>query len=277
MLLHLPFGKRSFIIGYQQLMRQDTTVIQVIDIFRIINLVFHFIRTFVITQHKHRLGKNRDITVLHTSPIIGLVFRTFVFIVCHYNLTEIVHVLIRLLTGLVGRSSLLRCLSVLRIQLRLQYFHLVLACTFQVACFLTSLGTILIACQEIGILFQHRSIVTDGTGIISRPVTQQAPVEDRHHIVRLYLEHKVEILYSPVIVSYLGTEQAPVVMPDEVILVDVKSQVVIAHSPPQVVLVIACQRTVDIHARIAHRQAYGFGQVAFGIGILVPLKEKHAP
>ena len=53
---------------------------------------------FIITQHKHRLRNDIDISILYTTAILILIL-FFKVIVGNYYLTIIVHVLVRLSTS----------------------------------------------------------------------------------------------------------------------------------------------------------------------------------
>ena len=274
MLLHLLFRQRSFVVRNQQTMRKHPACIQIVDTFIIIDLTLHLFRTFVVIQGKHRLWQNRHILILHPSTVIRLVTVVFRIIVGHHNLTVVFHVLIRFLTRLVVRSRLL-FRTVLRFNLRFQHLKFVGIRPFQVAHLSSGLRTILVPGQEVGIFFQHRRIVLDSSGIITRTVAQQAPVETGHQVVRLHLEHKAEILNRAVVIPHLCTQQTTVIVSDKIIPVHIQCQVIIRHCPSQVILMISCQRTVDIHARITHRQTNCLRQVRFRILILSALQEQH--
>ena len=255
-------------------MRKHPACIQIVDTFIIVDLTFYLFRTLIVTQGKHRLRQNRHILVLYPSTVIRLVTIVFRIIIGHHNLTVVFHVLIRFLTRLVIRSRLL-LRTVLRFNLRFQYLKLIGIRSFQVTHLSSGLRTILISGQEVGIFFQHRRIVLDSSGIITRAVAQQAPVETGHQVVRLHLEHKVKILNRAVVIPYLRTQQATVIVSDKIVPVYIQCQVIIRHRPSQVILMVSCQCTVDIHARITYRQTDCLRQVRFRVLILSALQEQH--
>ena len=217
----------------------------------------------VISQHKHRLGHNVDVTVLHTAPVIILVLTFQPVIVRYHNLAVIIHILVRLLTCLVLIVSSLFLHSILHIQMGLQHYQFIGLSSLSVTYLFTGCRTELITRQEIRIFFEHGGIILDSPSEVACLVEQQTTVEDGHHIVRFHLNHKVEVLNGTVVIPHLGTEQTTVIVTNEIIGIHIQCQVIIRHRSTQVVLMIACQSTVDIQTRITHRKMDGLTQVRF--------------
>ena len=107
---------------------------------------------------------------------------------------------------------------------------------------------------EIGEIFDDLGIVADGSTQVTRLFKQQGTIEESHQVVGLQLQHKVEVLDAPVVITHLSTEQTSVIVTKEIVGFYIKGCVIVGHSPTEIILIIACHRTVDIVAGMLRKQ-----------------------
>ena len=103
-----------------------------------------------------------------------------------------------------------------------------------------TVGTVLQTRPEVRELINHPGIVAYGPLQVACLVEQQRTVKNSHDIVRLLTDDEVEIVDGAVVVAHLSAQQSTIIMSEEVIGVEVKSRIIVGHSPTQVILIEAC-------------------------------------
>ena len=158
--------------------------------------------------------------------------------VCHHELVVFLQVLITALTHLtlfLGHPGLF---AITLVHLGLQDTELIqlgLSCIAQTT---VARGPVLQAKPEVREFLDDLRIVTDGRPEITGLFQQQGPVEQRHQVVGLQLQHEVEVFDTSVVIAHLGSQQTTVIVSQEVVGIQVEGRVIIGHGPAQVVLVI---------------------------------------
>ena len=282
---YLLFCQRRLHIGDAQRFGEQFGVIQLVYILVIMHGTFYVAQLLIIGQRIHRFELDSHVTVLHTAAIVALITLFHFRIIRNHNLAVIIHILVGLLTGFAVILSgvavrIIRhilviaagCHAVALVELHLHKLELILLGSLAVTNLLAGLGTMVVTRREVGILFYHFGVVADSAAVIARLCTQQTTVESCHHIVRLHLQHKVEIFYRTVIVTYLCTQQSPVIVTEEVIGVNIQRQVIVAHRTSQVILMETRQSPVYVVARITCAQVYRLVQILFSFLVVGLLK-----
>ena len=216
----------------------------------------HITHLFVVSESVHRFHFNIHITILYPAPNVTLIFLFHLRIICNNDFPIIIHILIRLFTSfilvfvitvfIVCHRFISIAYAILFIELRFHNFKFIHFSTFAVTNLSPCLGTLIIPCQEVWIYIDHFCIILDGAPVVTCLGTKQSAIKCSHHIVRFNLKYKIKVLDSTVVVPYLRPEQAPVIVSDKVVRINIESQVIVTHSTAQIVLVEACQSTVNI-------------------------------
>ena len=118
---------------------------------------------------------------------------------------------------------------------------------------------------EVRIFLNHLRIIADGSTQVACLLQQQGTIEKRHEVIGLQLQHEVEIFDTSVIITHLCTQQSTVVMTKEIIGIEVEGRIIVGHRPSEIVLIITCQRTVDIVARMFRQQMDALAQELLSI------------
>ena len=99
---------------------------------------------------------------------------------------------------------------------------------------------------EIGKLLEYLVVVLYGSPQVAGLVPQEGTVIDGHEVFGFHADHIVEIINGPVVIAHLYSEQTAVVVGEEIVRVQFKCLVIVAHGSPEVVDVQPDEGTVDI-------------------------------
>ena len=258
---HLLFCQRRLHIGDSQRLGKQFRMIQFIDVLMIVHYPLHIAQLLIVGQRIHRFELDSYIPILHTPTIVALVTLIGFRIIRYHNLAIVLHILIRLLTGLTavlpGISVIIirhiltvtaGSYTVTLVELHLHNLKLILLRPLTITNLLSGFSAMIVTGHEIGIFIYHSGIIADSTAIIPRLCTQQTTIDRCHHIIRLYLQHKVKIFYRPVVITNLRTQQTAIIVSEEIIRINIQRQIVVTHGTSQIILMKTRQSTINVVA-----------------------------
>ena len=225
----------------------------------------------MIGEHVYRLHPQVSLAVLYMPTVIACVL---VFLLLHILLHQFVIVLD-------GVLALLSCLlvflvgSLCHLHTCLEQGKLIALGTIHISHLPADGSPLAVAVPELGIIAYDGTDVPDGTLVVAYIIEQKCAVIERNGIVGLYLEYKVEVLNGQIVLPHACPEQSTVEVSEIVVGLDVQRSVIIRHGTPQVVLIIACQSTVDIesgHLGHLHQRLVERG---FCLGVFMPCSLEH--
>ena len=75
----------------------------------------------------------------------------------------------------------------------------------------------------------------------------------------------------------MGSQQATIVMPQEIIGIEVDGRIIVSHRSSEIILIIACQSTVDVVAWVLRQQVNTLGEELLTVFPFLTGQTDHCP
>ena len=185
---------------------------------------------------------------MYPTTIGALILLLRIFLVGHRQLVVFLDILVATLTHLLLRQSWLFAETL--VNLCLQNTELVQFGLLRHTQFTIALRTLVQTRPEVRILINNLGIVTYSRTRVTCLFQQQCAIIKGHEVIRLQLQHEVEVGDGTVVIAHLGTQQASVIMAEEVVGIEIECRIIVSHCTTQITLVKAGHSTIDIQTRL---------------------------